>query len=505
MMSSLYVGATGLVSLGEGMSSISNNIANVNTVGFKAAMMLYEDLTSATVTAQSNGVTNLSQQGLGVRVEVNRTMFQQGSFMAGSDATDLAISGKGFFGVQKNNVTEYTRAGNFRFTKDGDLIDPSGFSLLGNKITDGVAAAAATPIKLDFSDSGQGYMPSKATTSVTLLENLGDTSVHTVDAGNPFFSLATAWDGTSAPPLSASQYGYADTLAIYDASGARQNLNAYYDFVGTFDGKNVYQYALGTNPDADGSASAGTRGAGLFAAGTITFGSTGDIEDMTMFTPPAGGDSTDLSAWVPASFGANGSPSFTAVFADEKGAAMAQNMTFDLGLRMDGAWTGTYNSAADVNADPSALYSGAGKPVADAHSTNYAGSSANLNYHQDGYAEGHLTSLNVDGEGYMNGKYSNGQNVDLYRIPLYRFTSEDGLRLEGGNHYSAAPASGATEVGFPQTENFGNLAELSLEQSTVDLSKEFTNMILTQRGFQMNSKVITTSDAMLQRALELKR
>ncbi len=502
MMSSLYIGATGLVSLGEGMSSISNNIANVNTVAFKSAMMLYEDLTSATVaSASSNSITNLSQKGLGVSVETNRTMFQQGSFMAGSEPTDMAISGKGFFGVQLNGVTEYTRAGNFRFTKEGDLIDPSGYSLLANKITDGVVSDAATPVKLDFSESGQGYMAPRATTSLTLIENLGMTAAQTSDASNPFFSLATAWDGTNSTPLSSSQYGYTETLPVYDSTGALQTMNAYYDYVGTFDGKKVYQYTLGTNPEEDGSAAANTKGAGLFAAGTITFTSDGDIADMTMFVPPSDGNTANLSDWTPASFGENGFPSFAASFAG----AAPQAITLDLGLQLNGAWTNDYSSAAAVNADPSGLYTKAAREVSAAHSTNYAGSSASVTSSQDGYAEGHLTSLTIDGDGYMTGKYSNGQDQDLYRIPLYRFTSEDGLRREGGNHFSAPAAAGNTESGFPQTENFGSLAELSLEQSNVDLAKEFTSMIITQRGFQMNSKIVTTSDAMLQRALELKR
>ena len=95
--------------------------------------------------------------------------------------------------------------------------------------------------------------------------------------------------------------------------------------------------------------------------------------------------------------------------------------------------------------------------------------------------------------------------MELYRIPLYRITSQDGLRREGGNRYSASLESGEAQEGIPGTENFGTLSEYSLEQSNVDYAREFTNMIIVQRGFQMNSKVVTTSDQMLQKALELKR
>ncbi len=508
MMSSLYTGATGLRAYGEGMSSISNNLANTNTIGFKSAMMLYQDLTSQSVPGDSyydTAVSMPSQVGKGVSVMTNRTMFfQQGSFENGSEPTDLGISGKGYFGVTKNGVTEYTRAGNFRFTKDGELIDPNEFTLLGNKITNGVTSGSAEPIKLDLSANGQAYMAPKATSSVTLVENLGSTGDSAVDAGNPYFSLAKAWNGSSDPPLLAGQYSHQDTVPVYDAEGNQHNLNVYYDYVGAYDGKKVYEYVVGSK--ASEGASMGAAGNGLFAAGTMTFSSSGELMDMTLFQAPAGGSADDLSTWLPAAFGADGQPAFTANFIGSQGTALpAQNISLDLGLNMGGTWSADYASAAAVAANPSGLYTGAGKERNSASSTAYDGSSATVFQKQDGYTSGTLTTLSVGTDGVMTGKYSNGQTMDLYRIPLYRFTSEDGLHLEGGNHFSATRESGPGEAGFPETENFGTISEQKLEQSTVDMSKEFTNMILTQRGFQMNSKVVSTSDQMLQKALEIKR
>ncbi len=131
-------------------------------------------------------------------------MHQQGSFEQGSSPTDLAISGKGFFGVVKDGISQYTRAGNFRFTADGELIDPNGYALLAYKVTDGVTGNAVEPVTMDFSGAGQGYMQPKATTAVTLVENLGTREKNTNDEGNPFFSLATRWNGAQEPPLSES-------------------------------------------------------------------------------------------------------------------------------------------------------------------------------------------------------------------------------------------------------------------------------------------------------------
>lgn len=494
MMTSLYTGTSGLRSYGEGMSSISNNIANMNTVGFKSAMMLYSDnISSGVNSASANGITERSQLGLGVSVGVNRTMFQQGGFMQGSSPTDLAIAGKGFFGVEKDGLTQYTRAGNFRFTKEGELIDPNGYNLLGYKVTNGVVSGSASPIKLDFSTSGQGYMDPKGTTNVTLVENLGMRESAQSDPANQFFSLASSWDATKTPPLSSNQYGHKSTVPVYDADGKLQNLDVYYDYVGNFDGKQVYQYVIGGDP-------ASATGDGLFAAGTMTFSSNGEMEDMTMFSAPGGANNANLSAWTPAAFDANGNPMLTADFGNG-----AQAMSINFGIELNGAWNGGYTSAADVNANPANLYNNPSRPMAANHSTSYAGSSGTVTMQQDGYAPGYLQDMTITPDGMMVGRYNNGETMDLFQIPIYRFINEEGLRHEGGNRYSSTMESGDAEEGVPGTENYGTLNEATLEQSTVDLAVEFSNMIITQRGFQMNSKVITTSDAMLQKALELKR
>jgi flagellar hook protein FlgE len=476
---------------GVGMSSIANNLANLNTVAFKNAMTLYSDnISTLANSASANGITEKSQVGLGVSVQVNRTMHLQGSFMAGSAPTDLAISGKGFFGVTKNGVTQYTRAGNFRFTKEGVLIDPNGYGLLGYPASGG----ALGPVTLDFSAGGQGYMQPKGTSQVTAIDNLGDRESKQADAANPFFSLASAWNGTQSPPLSENQYGSKTTIPVYDAKGNKQDLEIYYDYVGNFGGKQVYQYAAGSSRAADG----GSEGSGLFAAGTMTFSSNGELDDMTMFVPT--GDKNNLSNWTPAGFDASGYPSFSADFGGG-----AQTISLNVGLEMNGTWTKGYANAAAVNANPADLYSGPARPKAPQSSTSYAGASGTIRSQQDGYASGYLKDLTITGDGTMVGRYSNNQTMDLYTIPIYRFINEEGLHHEGGNRYTATTESGGAEEGMPGTENYGSLHETTLEQSNVDIAREFATMIVTQRGFQMNSKVVTTADQMLQKALELKR
>ncbi|MDL2271885.1 flagellar hook-basal body complex protein [Desulfovibrio sp. OttesenSCG-928-I05] len=502
MMSSLYSSCTGMKSLSVGMSSIGNNLSNTNTVGFKSAMMLYQDLTSTDVSSASGNYSNgvaggISQLGHGVSVLSNRIMFGQGGFETGTDPMDMGVSGIGFFGVQKDGVLEFTRAGNFRFTKDGDLVDPSGFNLMGSKIVNGVASGSVEPIKLDLSDKGQTWMAPKATGSVSFIENLGSTQDLSTGT-NPYFSMATKWDGTSSPPLGAGSYSHATQITVYDANGTPQALTAYYDYVGSENGNAIYEYVIAQDPSSD-AARTGKAGAGLLAAGTMTFSSTGEMTDMTMFDAPSG-DHSDLSAWKPSSFGADGNPVLQAAFGSG-----SQPISVDFGIKLGGSWSHGYASADAVAADPSALYSGTPKELAAVHSTSYSGSSVNMSSKQDGYAEGFLRNLEVTRDGYVRASYSNNQSQDIFRVPLYRFTSQDNLRHEGGNHFSAPAEAGSIEQGYPGEENFGSVYGQHLEQSNVDMAKEFTNLIITQRGFQMNSKVVTTSDAMLQKALELKR
>lgn len=502
MMSSLYIGATGLKSHSEGMSVITNNLANVNTVGYKQMSMQYEDLVSTYITAASANLTNTNQKGSGAMPSSNRTLFIQGGYETGSEATDLCINGLGFFGVTKNGQTHYTRAGNFRFTKEGELVDPNGWNVLGRPIINGVESVNPVAIKLDLSNEGFGYMAPQATSKVSSSSNLGGLEDKSADAANPFFALASSWKGSSSTPLAKTSYSYSEPFQFYDANGDMQSATIYYDKAGSSGGMTAVEYVVAMDPSLDTSALSGTTGAGLLMAGTITFSSSGQMINMTAFSPPASGNPADLSGWTPASL-QNGQPAFTA-----QTKAGAQTIALDMGYTFaDGASSsGGLASAADAAGNTSAIYYNNPAGQASAQASKALGTSQSTLYaSRDGYAPGYLRDLQVTRDGIVRGTYTNSQTEDLYRISLYRFTSQDGLRHEGNNHYSATPESGAAQEGVPGDENFGTLSEYALEQSNVDYAREFSLLIVTQRGFQMNSKVITTTDTMLQKALELKR
>jgi flagellar hook protein FlgE len=501
MMSSLYIGASGMRSHSTGMSVVTDNLANVNTVGYKQNSMLFSDLVSQFLPAQSNTITNFSQKGAGVQEGDIRTLFSQMAFETGSEATDIGIEGIGFFGVSANNKTEYTRAGNFRFTADGFLVMPGGWQLLGHAIVNGEESAEVSPIRIDSSAEGVGRIPPQASTALTAISQLGGLKDMAQDADNPFFAMAAAWDGLSSPPLDSGLYSYQETLQYYDSEGLLRNASLYYDLAGVQSGRTAIEYLVALDPAEDASALAETRAAGLLMAGTLTFSSSGMLDNLTAFLPPESGDSADLQAWTPASL-REGNP----VFSLSPQGGEAQSISLNVGLALSGSASSGLASAAEAATNPEAVYA----PNATASrrataSTNYGSSAASLLQQRDGFAEGFLYNTIVSTEGILQGRYSNGQTEDLYRIPLYRFVSQDGLRREGGNRFSASPESGAAQEGIAGSENFGTTMQYSLEQSNVDYAREFTTMIITQRGFQMNSKVVTTSDQMLQKALELKR
>ena len=486
------------------MGVIAHNLSNANTVAYKQMSMQYSDLVSQYVTASSANMTNLNQKGMGVMPGSNRTLFTQGGLESGSSPVDLAINGIGFFGVTKNGVTHFTRAGNFRFDKDGHLLDPRGWNVMGRAIVDGVEAGSATPIKLDLGPGGNAFMPPRASSIVSIGSRLGGLEVKSRDAANPFFTMTASWDAEQRPPLSRGSYGYSEPIAFYDSNGRLREANIYYDHAGQNGGITVVEFLVALPPGEDASGLAGTKAAGLLMAGTLTFSSNGDLANMTAFYPPPSGNPPDLAGWTPATM-QNGQP----VMQIQVHGAAAQSIVLDLGLALphSGPNAGAgLSSAAEAVANQGVIFDNTTPKIITARATNTLGNAPGGMYtNRDGYGPGEMRDMHLTSDGVVRVLYNNGQTQDVYRVSLYRFVSQDGLRHEGGNHFSATRESGPADEGIAGNENFGIIKDYSLELSNVDYAREFSHMVVTQRGFQMNSKIITTCDAMLQTAIQLKR
>lgn len=499
MIQGLYVGATGMKTHSEGMQIVSNNLANVSTVGYKQQMMLFSDLMYQGLSLGGSSEIVQSQRGMGSSVSDIRTLFTDGNFEQGNDMMDLAITGKGFFQVAdaKGNFY-YTRAGNFRFYADGTLRNPSGMAVTGIPIKDGKEQGGLTEISINLNDAATAIDPPKASTSLTALMNINVTTDKVSDPENPYFSLLSAWNGAQTPPLTSTDYS--QPLKFYGADGRQHEATIRFDAASSANGQKIVEYVVTIPPGEDGRANAqGSQGAGLLMAGTLTFGPSGELTNMSAFTP-GDGDLKDLNNWTPAAL-VDGVPQFTATFAGQP----PQTISLNLGATGSGGWNAGTASAAAVGTNPGNLPGLTDPRFSTAKTTSYPVSSALSSYTQDGHGTGQLSEVSVDDAGVITAFYSNGQSHELYRIPLFRFTSEDGLRREGNNLYSATPESGAMQYGTAGTENYGTIIGNTLETSNVDMTREMTNMIVVQRGFQSNSKSITTVDAMIQKAIELKR
>ncbi len=506
MFSSMFIGATGLKTHQQGLNVVSNNMANSSTVAYKTQEFTFGTLMSQTMTTGQDSSVGISQKGMGVGLERVKNDFSQGVFETSNTATDLAIGGKGFFRVSKDDETFYTRAGNFRFDNQGYIVDPHGYRLQGTDLS-ADATGATGDIRLTPDENGQITSTPQATTLLTNFVNLQGTNAdHSTDADNPFFALLKAYDANATDsPLDSTQYELSQSFQIYDENGDTHDVTIYYDQVtaNTTDGKSYWEYIVAMDPADEGRSSfQNTSGAGLLMAGTLTFTSVGQLEAQSAYTfgGTEGSDTENLSSWVPASINSDGFPEFTATVTSNSSVTMGLN----LGLTAtSNAWSGA-STAADVGTDPSQLPQFAATRDARA-STAHAGTSATVYYNQNGYGQGYLSNLTVDTDGKLIGQFSNGQSLELYQINLYNFTNEHGLFSEGNNHYSATTASGTMNEGIPGDANFGRLTQYALEQSNVDLAEQMVQMITTQRGFQANGKVITTTDSMLQSALNTKR
>ncbi len=417
ILSSIFTGVSGLNSNGQELSVIGDNIANVNTVGFKGSRMAFGDILSQSLT----GLSGTSQVGRGVAVNGVTPMFTQGSFQNTSSGLDVAIDGEGFFMVNNNGATNYTRAGNFQLDQKGNVVTPSG------AILQGYLANATGNI------TGQiGNMQLLANTNLPQATTTANLAVN-LDSGSavPGAAWGTWAPGTAAAPP-ANVYNNTTSVTAYDSQGNAHQVNVYFaeTAANTWTAHYVYQDAGGLYKES---------GAGQ----ALTFNTSG-----VLTSPPSSG--ALAFAWG--------------------GAVAPGSATVDL--------TGT---------------------------TQVAGSFAVSNINQNGYATGSLKNIMIDDKGVVSGVFTNGQTRNMAQLCLARFPAETELTKLGNNLYAQSSSSGQPIVGAPQTSGLGRTLSDTLELSNVDIAEEFTNLISAQRGFQANTKIITTTDELLNELISIKQ
>ncbi|WP_022655714.1 flagellar hook protein FlgE [uncultured Desulfovibrio sp.] len=595
LSASMWTSVSGLIAHGNKMNVVGNNIANVSTIGFKSQRMDFNDY----LYLNGGSASGPTQIGAGVSTYAVLGDFSQGSFESTNSGSDLAIDGNGYFKVRKPNSDQmyYTRAGDFYFNKDRQLINPQGLrvqgwrvdnstnltfnrgatSLGGTAATESSYVGSGTPtdIVLDMWN-----LPPQQTHSVSFTMGLTSDpgSDKTTNPDNPMSALWNQWDGTSKTPLARTAYVGQSDIDIYDEGGTKHTMSVYYDQValenadykisGIPKGYTVYEYLVtippsddkrtygGTVTYTDGepqitgeTAFAGTRKAGVLMTGHLIFNESGQLVNQTAYTYGANGktaagaalaadkpcdqDPTKMESWQPTKISSNGLPVFTANF-DGKPLAncvsetaanggtpysIAENYIIELNLGLrdtanNPAWNHDNTSLADLKTatgTPKTLdFSAKGAIMASPNRENTAsflkqGKSVVQDSDADGYAAGILSTYQIDKNGVVYGSYDNGETLALWQLLLCDFDNPQGLYREGGNLFSETKESGRARQGVANDAGFGATTAYNIEQSNVDMAREFVQMITTQRGFQANSKGITTADTMLETVIGMKR
>ena len=436
-------GVTGLFSQSQALGMIADNIANVNTVGFKAVRPRLSTL----VTAQSSA--DLHSPG-GVQSRVEREVDQQGLLTSSAVSTDIAISGSGFFTVNDKTDgtgnTFFTRAGEFRPDKEGNLVNSGGHTLMGWPI-----------------DNNGTVQQTNVLSAFTVLNTANLTSAPvattTIDIGANLPAAATSGDANSLTAQVFDRQGGQHSLGLTFTRTATNNT---WDVTGTISNGNF------VDPDAnnDGTNDPLTT-TGVFPTGTIRIGTLSFNQDGTLNTITS-----------------------TSATATDVGVVNATTSKFETTFDFDATRTTTADRVT-VALDFGTLGQADGF-------TQFQGNFTPNFIEQNGKQFGSLNSVNIDENGITTALFDNGETRDIFQVPVITFNNPNGLQERTGNVYVETTNSGPAVALEPGRGGAGEIAPAALEQSTVDLADEFTRMIVTQRAFSASTRIITTADEMLE-------
>lgn len=488
MMRSLYSAISGLKNHQVKMDVIGNNIANVNTPGYKRSRVsfvteLSQSMKGASAPTAAQGGTNATQVGLGVRIGSIDQIMTQGSSQSTGKATDLMLQGSGFFVLNNNGQRVYTRAGGFGQDSDGTLIDPSsgakvqGYSW-GADDTTPVEWGALSDIKFKKGDilptdsffpikeSADSPIPS-ITDATELSNHMYDGSATLIGAENLTIDGLTRVSGTPA----SGQFSF-------------DPVHGYITFASDY----VPSTENPLNIHFMDSSSDGTNNSPAIIDKTDADPSSGTLGTVIVAYPPEPGATVYNNGTDPYAYTDSDTP---------------KDGEYTIKALSGGKYQITFGAkCAEVPAgvDPSGTAYDAVDP-ADTASTD----SISYNFTNAAHT---LTDFSIDQNGVITGVYSNGVDElthKIAQIAVASFANDAGLQNVGGNFYTTSNNSGMATIGSAGEDGRASIVSNSLEMSNVDLSTEFTDMIVTQRGFQANSRVITVSDTLLEELINLKR
>jgi flagellar hook protein FlgE len=417
MLTALSTALSALNANSTAISVVGNNLANLNTPGYKDSVVYFSDLVTQSI---GEGLAE-TQVGFGTAQPTTIREFTQGALQTSSGPLDAAIQGDGFFVVTDGSgATAYTRAGNFQTNASGVLMTNAG-------------------------DQVQGWTADPATGAIDTNGPIGDIVVPVGSTKPPTATQNFSLDlnlNSGAATTGAPDLSY--PIQVYDSLGTAHTLTV--DFTKT--GANQWTYNVSI---PGGDISGGTAGAASsVATGSLQFDSTGQLT-----TPPAG-----------------------------------TPITFSI--------TGLTSGAADMNLTWNP-YSAAGT----GEITQFAETSAAASSSQDGSAAAQLMTVGLADGGQIVAQFSDGQQSVVGQLAMAGICNPESLSAEGDNTYAATAATATPVVGLPGTGGRGQVVGGSIEASTVNVATEFTNLIVYQRAYEANSKVISAADEITQDTINL--
>lgn len=447
IINGLFSGRSGIASHGAAIAVVGDNISNSSTIGFKAGRSEFEDLIAG---GQTAGKTI----GSGSQLAGVSTLFDQGTLEFTGRALDLAIDGNGFFVVGEGDQRFYTRAGNFKVDASGYLVNQSDLRVLGYP-----ASGSGALEEINVNTISQSNID---TNNISITGNLDASATAIADSAIPAAPLVGASGSAVTYTDLNNAAAFSTVVDIFDSLGAPHTMTFFFYKVSSITGigavTNTYQArAYVDSGDVDAApATAGYPRQATISGGTATTGT---------WTLAFNGDgSLDTTA-----------PTNTNPLAAE--------------LALSIAWSnGASTSSIDANL---------------ANFTQYSSPGSIKSISQDGQGIGNVTSLAIESDGSIFAKLSNGQTATIGTVGMVNFSNPEGLNRIGKNLLQQAPASGEPIVGRPNSGTFGSVSAGSIELSSVDIANEFVKLITLQRGFQANSRIITTINQLLNEIVQL--
>jgi flagellar hook protein FlgE len=556
LTSALYTGLTGLNSSQFRLDVIGDNIANINTTGFKGSRTLFQTqfartLSGGTKPTAGQGGTNPSQVGLGSTVGAIQRSFLPGSIETTGVPSDLAIEGEGFFVMRSpENESVFTRDGSFTLSADNRLINSSGFFVQGYSVNsdfeliEGALGDVSIPLGT--------LTTARATQDVQMdgtLDSSGDVATQGTilrsqilhDAANNPITAATLLTDVKNPG-GAAFFVNGDVLTVDGVQRGGRDVPVESFVVGT-DGTTVGDYlawmdeALGIDTTVG---VAGSPGTAVTVDGRIELSGNAGTENALNIQ--SGSLISSGGTQIPFNFTedqvADGESVHTSFIAyDSLGTPLRIDLTMVLEQQTTGASTWRYYATSGDDTDVDFAL-GTGTVTFDANGQFIPGAqnsilidrantgandlvSINLDMDrmsgltsresslvmsfQDGFSTGTLVDYSIGQDGVITGTFTNGLNQTIGQIALATFANPAGLVARGSNIYFIGPNSGEARIGPPLTLGAGKISAGSLELSNVDLSREFINLITSSTAFSASSRVISTSDQLLQELLSIAR